>query len=107
MYKRTIQTLKGKKEEDQSDFTIKRLENLVASTDQDINLFIRKVQALKNIKKGQDQGIEKDINEDLKRGVVTMKKELEATKKVLKEAAKRERLREVNYKRQQAYLFEV
>ena len=70
-------------------------------------MYIRKIEGMKRIKKGQDKVIEKDINDDLKGGVVSLKKEMEDIKKLLKEYNKRDRQRDVNYKRQQAYLFEV
>jgi hypothetical protein len=38
---------------------------------------------------------------------LTLKKEVEEIKKTVKEYAKRERQREINYKKQQAYLFSV
>lgn len=68
---------------------------------------MKKVEGLKKIKKGQDKVIEKDINDDLIGGVAAFKKEAEDIKNNLKEMAKRERQRDSNYKRQQAYLFEV
>ena len=107
MYKRTIASLKGKNEEHETDLKIKMLENSIASTDQDITLCMRKIEGMKRVKKGQDKVIETDMNDDLKAGVVSLKKEMEDIKKILKEYTKRDRQREVNYKRQQAYLFEV
>lgn len=107
MYKRTILALKGKNEEHETDLRIKRLENAIASTDADINAHIKKTEGVRNIKKGQDRTIEIDINDDLKGGVQSLKREMEELKKVLKEYAKRDRQREVNYKKQQAYQFEV
>ena len=107
MYKRTIQELKGRNEEYETDYKIKLLENSVTSADADINLYIQKIEGMKRVKKGQDKVIEKDINDELKGGVVSMKKEMEDIKKILKEYTKRDRNRDVNYKRQQAYLFEV
>lgn len=86
---------------------MKSLENAIASTDHEINVYAKKLEGVKNITKVQDKVIEKDINEDLKMGVVTLKKELDNIKKVLKEYAKRDRQRDVNYKKQQAYLFDV
>ena len=47
------------------------------------------------------------MNEDLVGGVNNFKKDVEDMRNQLKELQKRERQREVNYKRQQAYLFEV
>jgi hypothetical protein len=37
-------------------------------------LYIRKLEGVKRIKKGQDKFIEKDINDDLKAGVASLKK---------------------------------
>lgn len=107
MYKRTLVSLKGKNEEHETDVRVHRLENLINSTDQEINVCAQKVEGVKRITKGQDRYIEKDINEDLKGGVVSLKKEAEEVKKVLKDYTRRDRQREVNYKKQQAYLFEV
>lgn len=59
------------------------------------------------MKKVQDKVIEKDINEDIINMVNALKKESGEVKNTLKEYAKRDRQRDVNYKRQQAYLFEV
>ena len=53
------------------------LENTIASTDAEINLYIRKIEGVKRIKKGQDKTIEKDMNDDLKGGVAALKRELE------------------------------
>lgn len=61
----------------------------------------------KKVKKVQDKVIEKDINEDIINMVNALKKESGEVKNTLKEYAKRDRQRDVNYKRQQAYLFEV
>ena len=55
----------------------------------------------------QDHVISKDINDDLIGGVEAIKREAESIKNTLKELTKKERQREVNYKKQQAYLFEV
>jgi len=55
----------------------------------------------------QEKVIEKDLNEDIIAGVSSFKKEAEDIKNTLKDYAKRDRMRDVNYKRQQAYLFEV
>jgi hypothetical protein len=55
----------------------------------------------------QDKVIEKDINEDIIAAISSLKKEAEDIKSTLKDYAKRDRQRDVNYKRQQAYLFEV
>lgn len=57
--------------------------------------------------KVQDKVIGQDINDDLVGGVATSKKEVEEIKNTLKEIQKKERQRDVNYKKQQAYLFEV
>jgi hypothetical protein len=105
MYKRTIEALRGKEEKDESDARMKRLENSIASIDAQINEYIRKVEGLKKVTKVQDKVIEKDINEDLLGGVSSFKKETEEIRSQFKELQKRERQREVNYKRQQAYLF--
>jgi hypothetical protein len=63
------------------------------------------LEGVKKIKNTQDKVIEKDINDDLKGGVLALKKEADDIKKVLKDYAKKDRQREVNYKKQQAYLF--
>jgi seryl-tRNA synthetase len=105
MYKRTIEALRGKEEKDESDARMKRLENSIASIDAQINEYIRKVEGLKKVTKVQDKVIEKDINEDLLGGVSSFKKETEEIRSQFKELQKRERQREVSYKRQQAYLF--
>lgn len=107
MYKRTIASLQGKEENDGSDIRVKRLENTIASIDAQINEFIKKVEGLKKVTKVQDKVIEHDINDDLMGGVATSKKEVEEIKNTLKEIQKKERQRDVNYKKQQAYLFEV
>lgn len=49
--------------------------------------------------------IEKDLNDDIIAAVNSLKKEAEDIKNTLKNYAKRDRQRDVNYKRQQAYLF--
>jgi hypothetical protein len=107
MYKRTIAALSGKEEKEGSDIRVKRLENNISAVDAQINEHVRKVEGLKKVTKVQDRVIEKDINEDLVGGVSSFKKEAEEIRNQLKELQKRERTREVNYKRQQAYLFEV
>jgi hypothetical protein len=107
MYKRTIAVLGGKEENDGSDIRVKRLENTISSTDAEINDYIKKVEGLKKVTKVQNQVIEKDINPDLVGGVQSFKKEVEDIKNVFKDLQKKERQREVNYKKQQAYLFEV
>lgn len=76
MYKRTIEALKGKNEEHETDLKLRFLENTISSTDAEINLYIRKLEGVRRIKKGQDKVIEKDINEDLKGGVTSLKREL-------------------------------
>ena len=53
---------------------IKFLENSITSTDAEITLYIRKIEGIKRIKKGQDKTIEKDMNDDLKAGVAALKK---------------------------------
>ena len=68
---------------------------------------MKKVEGSKKVKKVQDKVIEKDINEDIINMVNALKKESGEVKNTLKEYAKRDRQRDVNYKRQQAYLFEV
>jgi len=84
---------------------IKRLENTISSVDSEIATCTKKIEGLKKIKKVQDKFIEKDINEDIIGAVSTLKKEAEDIKNTLKDYAKRDRQRDVNYKRQQAYLF--
>ena len=69
MYKRTIGTLKGKEQTDQSDNRVKRLENNVRSIDDQINVFIKKIEGVKKVNKNQGKNIEKDINEELIGGV--------------------------------------
>ena len=54
MYKRTIEALKGKNEEHETDLKLRFMENTISSTDADINLYIRKLEGIKRIKKGQD-----------------------------------------------------
>lgn len=60
---------------------------------------------MKKVTKVQDKVIEHEINDDLVGGVATSKKEVEEIKSTLKEIQKKERQRDVNYKKQQAYLF--
>ena len=48
---------------------------------------------MKKIKKGQDKVIEADINDDLKAGVASLKKQLEDIKKLLKDYQKRDKQR--------------
>ena len=69
--------LKGKNQEHETDVRIKRLENSIASTDAQINVYVKKGEGAKNIKRGQDKTIEKDINDDLKGGVISLKREME------------------------------
>ena len=69
MYKRTIGTLKGKEQTDQSDNRVKRLENNVRSIDDQINVFIKKIEGVKKVNKNQGKNIEKYINEELIGGV--------------------------------------
>ena len=107
MYKRTLEALKSKNDDHESDFYVKRLENAISTVDADIAGCTRKIEGAKKVKKVQDHVIEKDINDDIKAAVTTLKKEAEDIKNTLKEYAKRDRQRDVNYKRQQAYLFEV
>lgn len=57
MYKRTIDALKGKEENDQSDKRLKRLENNIASIDSQINQYIKKVEGFKKVTKAQDKVI--------------------------------------------------
>lgn len=107
MYKRTIDALKGKEENEGSDERVKRLQNGIATADLQIGEYMKKIDGLKKVTKVQGSVIEKDINDDLRAGVATMKKEADELKKTLKEYNNRDRQREVNYKKQQAYLFEV
>lgn len=72
-----------------------------------ISTFIRKIDGVKKVKKNQDKGIEKDINDELASGVDVFKREAEDIREKLKEAVKKDRQREANYKKQQAYLVEV
>lgn len=99
--------MKGKNEEHESDVKIKRLENAISTVDSEITHFTKKIEGFKKIKKVQDKVIEKDLNEDIIAAVSSLKKEAEDIKNTLKDYAKRDRQRDVNYKRQQAYLFEV
>lgn len=107
MYKRTIASLSGREEKEESEARLHRLSNGIAALDAQINEYLRKVEGLKKVTKVQDRVIEKDINDDLVGGVSNFKKDTEELRNQLKDLQKRERQREVNYKRQQAYLFEV
>ena len=69
--------------------------------------YTKKIDGFKKIKKVQDKFIEKDLNDDIIAAVSSLKKEAEDTKNTLKDYAKRDRQRDINYKKQQAYLFEV
>lgn len=69
------------------------MENAIASTDHEINIYAKRLEGVKKIKSGQDKIIERDINDDLKGGVAALKKELDDIKKVLKDYAKKDRQR--------------
>lgn len=107
MYKRTIASLISKEEQEESDIRVKKILNSVSTVDAQINEFMKKIEGIKKVTKVQDKVIEKDINEDLQSGVAAMKKEAEDIRNTLKDYQKKERQRDVNYKKQQAYLFEV
>ena len=68
---------------------------------------MKKIEGVKRIKGKQDSQIEKDINDELKDGVATYKQEVANLKKKLLEYAARDRQREGNYKKQQAYLCDL
>ncbi len=107
MYKRTIASLISKEEQEESDIRVKKILNSVSTVDAQINEFMKKIEGIKKVTKVQDKVIEKDINEDLQSGVAAMKKVAEDIRNTLKDYHKKERQRDVNYKKQQAYLFEV
>ena len=75
--------------------------------DGEINKYMKKIEGVKKIKGKQDHQIEKDINDDLKEGVAAYKQEVSNLKKRLLEYAARDRQREGNYKKQQAYLCDL
>lgn len=95
----------SKEEHDESDIRVKKIINSVSSVDAQINEFMKKIEGIRKVTKVQDKVIEIDINEDLQGGVVTLKKEAEDIRNTLKDIQKKERQRDVNYKKQQAYLF--
>lgn len=97
----------SKEEQEESDIRVKKILNSVSTVDAQINEFMKKIEGIKKVTKVQDKVIEKDINEDLQSGVAAMKKEAEDIRNTLKDYQKKERQRDVNYKKQQAYLFEV
>lgn len=75
--------------------------------DGQIEKYIKKIQGVKRVKHKQDGQIVKDINEDLKDGVITYKRDVDLLKVKLKELLARDRQREANYKKQQAYLCDL
>ena len=75
--------------------------------DGQIEKYIKKIEGVKRIKHKQDGQIVKDINEDLKDGVITYKRDVDLLKVKLKELLARDRQREANYKKQQAYLCDL
>lgn len=64
MYKRQIQALRSKQEGDKGYIKIDRLENDIATKDREIEVLMDKIRACRNIKKGQEKVISKDLNED-------------------------------------------
>ena len=48
----------------------------MVSIDEQINKYIKRIQGVKKIKNKQDVQIEKDINDDLRDGVSTYKREV-------------------------------
>lgn len=84
MYKKTIANLKSKEEGLTADHRVNVLENDLLIKDQEIEKLMKKIEAMKKIKGKQDFHIERDINDDLKDGIDTYKRELEQLKLKLK-----------------------
>jgi len=76
MYKRQIQTLRSKQEGDKGYVKIDRLENDIATKDKEIEILMDKIRACRNIKKGQEKVIEKDLNGDQMGMVESYKQEI-------------------------------
>jgi hypothetical protein len=62
---------------------------------------------MKNVRKNQERTLGNDINQQLTDNLDLLKKEEEEIKIKMKEIKKKDQQRDNNYKKQQAYLFEV
>lgn len=84
MYKRQIQELRSKQEGEKGFLKVDNLENDISTKDREIEQLLNDIKAHKNIKKGQEKIINKDLNQEQTDMIDNYKREIDSLKLKLK-----------------------